>query len=207
MDCSTPGFSVLHSLLEFVQTHVHWVREAIQPSSFIAPFSSCLQSFPASGSFPMGHLFASGGQSIGASASASVLPMYIQHWFPLKLACLISLLSKRLSRVSSRTTVWKHQFFNAQPALWSNFHIHTWLLEKPQFLLYGPLQAKWCLCFLICWVWHSMACNLPWSSFWISQARILEWVHHLLLQGIFLTQELNLCLLHCRWNSLPLSHL
>ena len=73
--CSMPGFSVLHSVLDFVQTHVHWINDAIQP--YVAPFSSCLQSFPASESFPMSWLFASGGQSIGASASASVLPMNI----------------------------------------------------------------------------------------------------------------------------------
>ena len=82
MDCRTPGFPVLHHLPEFAQAHVHWVGDAIQPSSFVVPFS-CLQAFPASESFPMGQLFASGGRSIGATASASVLPMDIQGWFPL----------------------------------------------------------------------------------------------------------------------------
>jgi len=100
-------------------------------SSSIAPFSSCLQSFPASGSFPVSRLFASGGQSIGASASASVLSMNIQSWFPLGFTDLISLVSKGLSRVFSNTTVQKHQFFGTQPSLWSNSHICTWLLEKP----------------------------------------------------------------------------
>ena len=100
-------------------------------SSSVVPFSSCLQSFPASGSFLMSWLFSSGDQSIGASALASVLPIYIQDWFPLGLTDLISLLSKGLSRVFSSTTVWKHLFFGAQPSLWSNSHIHTWLLEKP----------------------------------------------------------------------------
>ena len=95
------------------------------------PFSSCLQSFPASGSFPVSQFFASGGQSIGASASASVLPMNIQGWFPLGLTSLISFLSKGLSRVFSNTTVRKHQLFGVQPSLRSNSHIHTWLLEKP----------------------------------------------------------------------------
>ena len=99
--------------------------------SSVIPFSSCLQSFPASGSFPMSWLFASGGQSIGASTSASVLPMNIQGWFPLGLTGLISLQTKGLSRVFSNTTIQKHQFFSAQPSLWSNSHIHTWLLEKP----------------------------------------------------------------------------
>ena len=83
MDCSMPGFYVLHYLLEFGQTHVlnQWFHPTI--SSSFTPFSSCLQSFPASGSFPMSWLFASGGQIIGASVSASVLPMNIQGWFPL----------------------------------------------------------------------------------------------------------------------------
>ena len=89
-----------------------------------------LQSFPASGSFPVGWLFASSGQNIGASALVSALPMNIQGWFPLELTGLISLLPKGLSRVFANTTSQKHQFFGAQPALWSNSHIHTWLLEK-----------------------------------------------------------------------------
>ena len=86
---------------------------------------SCLQSFPASGTFSMSQLFASDGQSTGASASASVLPMNIQDWFPLGLTGLISLQSKGLSRVFSSITVRKHQFFGAQPSLWSNSHIWT----------------------------------------------------------------------------------
>ena len=100
-------------------------------SSFVIPFSSSPQSFPASGSFPMSQLFPSGGQSIVTSDSASVLPVTIQGWFPLGLTDLISLLSKGLSRVFSGTTIQKHQFFGSQPSLWSNSHIHTWLLEKP----------------------------------------------------------------------------
>ena len=99
-------------------------------SSSVIPFS-CLQSFPASGSFPMSQFFAPGGQSIGVSASASVLPMNIQDWFPLGFTGLISLQSKGLSRVFSNTTVQKHQFFGTQVSLWSNSHICTWLLEKP----------------------------------------------------------------------------
>ena len=121
MDCSTPGFLVLHYLLEFAQTHVHWFSDVIQPSHrLLPPFSSCPQSFPASGSFPMNRLFTSGGQRIGASASASVLPMNIQGWFPLGLTDLISLLSKGLSRVFSGTTVQKHQFFCTAPSSRSN---------------------------------------------------------------------------------------
>ena len=90
----------------------------------------CLQSFPASGSFPMSRLFLSGGQTIGSSTSASVPSVNIQDWFPLELTGLISVLSKGFSKVFFKTTVRKHQFFGAQPFLWSNSHIHTWLLEK-----------------------------------------------------------------------------
>ena len=99
-------------------------------SSSIIPFSSCLQSCPAPGSFLMIWLFASGGQSIGASASASVLPMNIQGGFPLGLTDLISFQSKGLSRASSNTTVQKHHFFGTQHSLWFNTYIHTWLVEK-----------------------------------------------------------------------------
>ena len=106
-----------------------WCHPAI--SSSVVPFSSCPQSLPASGSFPMSRLFTSGGQHIGTSASASVLPKNVQSWFPLGLTGLISLLSKGLSRVFSNTRIWKHQFFSTQPSLLSNSHIHTWLLEKP----------------------------------------------------------------------------
>ena len=94
----------------------------------VDPFSSCPQSFPASGSFPMSQLFALGGQSIRASASASALPMNIQDWFPLGLTGWISWLSKGCSRVFCSITVWKHQFFGAQSSLWPNSHIHAWLL-------------------------------------------------------------------------------
>ena len=106
-----------------------WCHRTI--SSSVALFFFCLQSFPASGSFPMSRLFTSGGQSTGASASASVFSVNIQGWFPLGLTGLISLQSKGLSRVFSSTTVRKCQFFGVQPSLWSNSHIHTWLLEKP----------------------------------------------------------------------------
>ena len=114
-------------------------------SSSAVTFSFCLQSFLASGSFPMSWLFASGGQSNGASPL--VLPMNIQGWFPLGLTGFISLQSKGCSRVFSRTTTWKHQFFSTQPSSWSNLQICTWLLEKPQLWLYGPWSMKWCLCF------------------------------------------------------------
>ena len=105
MNCSTPGSPVHHQRLELAQTHIHRVSEAIQPSHSVIPFSSCLQSFPASGSSPVSQLFTSGDQSTGASASASVLLRNIQGWFPLGLSGLIFLLSKGLSRVFSNTTV------------------------------------------------------------------------------------------------------
>ena len=101
-----------------------WYHPTI--SSSIVPYSSCPQSFPASRSFLMSRLFKWGGQNTGASASVSVLPVNIQNWFPLGLSGLI----QGLSRVFSNTTLPKHQFFSTQPSLWSNSHIHTWLLEK-----------------------------------------------------------------------------
>ena len=102
MDCSMPGFPVHHKLLEFIQTHVYWINDDIQPpQSSVIPFSSRLQSFPAAGSFQMSQFFTSGGQRIGVSASASVFPMNIQDWFPLGWTGWISLLSKGLSRVFS----------------------------------------------------------------------------------------------------------
>ena len=128
----------------------HWCHPTISCS--VVPFSSRLQSFPASGSFHMSEFFASSGQSIGVSASASVLPMNIQDWFPLGWTGWISLQSKGLLRVFSNTTVQKHQFIDSQLSLYSNSHIHTWLLGKPQLWLYGPLSAKQCLCFLICYL-------------------------------------------------------
>ena len=104
--------------------------ESVMPSNHLI-LCSCPQLFPASGSSQMSQFFTSTGQSIGVSASTSVLPMNIRHWFPLGLSGLISLQSKGLSRVFSNTTVQKHQFFGAQLYLWSNSHIHTWPLEKP----------------------------------------------------------------------------
>ena len=106
-----------------------WCHPTI--SSSIISFSSCLQSFPTSGSFLRSQSFTSGGQSIGVLASASVLPMNIQNWFLLRLTGLISLQSKGFSRVFSNTTVQKHKFFGIHLSLYSNYHIHTWLLAKP----------------------------------------------------------------------------
>ena len=106
-----------------------WCHPTI--SSSVIPFSLCLQSFPASGSFPMSQFFASGGQRIGLSASSSILPMNIQDWFPLGQTGLISLQSKGFSRGFFNTMVQKQQIFDTQLFSWSNSHIHTWLLEKP----------------------------------------------------------------------------
>ena len=102
------------------------------------------------GSFSMSWFFASGGQSIGASASVSVLPMNIQGWFPLRLTGLISLLSKGLSRVFSSTTVWKHLFFGTLPSLWSNSHVCTWLLENHSFDLWTFVSKVMSLLFNHC---------------------------------------------------------
>ena len=106
-----------------------WCHPTI--SSSLVPFSSRLQSSPASGPFQMSLFFTPGGQSIGVSASASVLPMNFHAWYSLGLFGLISLQSKGLSRVFSNITVQNHQFFGTQPSLWSNSYIHAWLLEKP----------------------------------------------------------------------------
>ena len=119
-----------------------WCHPTI--SSSVVPLSSSPQSFPASESFLMSQFFTSGGQSIGASASAWVLWLNIQDWIfiPLGWTDWISLKFKGLSSVSFNTTVQKHHFFGDQLSLWSNSHIHTWLLEKPYLWLDGPLLAK-----------------------------------------------------------------
>ena len=136
MDYSTPGFPVLHHLPEFAQTHVHWVGGAIQaphPLSALSPpafnlsqhqglFQWISSWHQAAKVLELQHLI---------EASASVLPVTIQGWFPLGLICLISLLSKGVSKVFSSTTVQKHQFFGTQPFLLSSSYICTWLLETP----------------------------------------------------------------------------
>ena len=113
MDCSMPDFPVHHQRQELAQTHVHQVSDAIHSSHPLSFPSPPAFSVPASGFFPMSQFFASGGQSIGATALESVLPMNIQDWFPLGWTGWISLQSKGLSRVFSNTTVQKHQFFGA----------------------------------------------------------------------------------------------
>ena len=113
VNCSMPGFPVLHCIRESAQTLVHWVGDAIQPSHPLLLLPSI---------FPNIRVFSN------ESALASALPVSIQGWFPLGLTGLISLQSRGILRVFSNTTVQKHQFFGAQPSLWSNSHIHTWLL-------------------------------------------------------------------------------
>ena len=135
----TPWIAARQASLSITNSRVYpnscllsqWYHQTI--SSYVIPFSSCLQSIPASGSFQMSQFFSLGGQSNrdSASASASVLPVNIWEWFPLGWTGCISLLSKGLSRVFSSTIIWKFQFFSAQSSLWSNSHTCMWLLEKP----------------------------------------------------------------------------
>ena len=145
------SFTISWSLFKLMFIEFESVMHPTISSSVIS-FSSFPQSFPASGSFPMSQLFTSGGQSIGASASASVLPVNIQRWFPLGLTDLIFLLSKGLSRVFSSTTIWKHQFFLAlslpyDPTLtsvhgyWTNWSLTIWtFIGKVMFLLFNMLS-------------------------------------------------------------------
>ena len=142
MDCSTPGFHVLHYLPEFIQTRVHWVGDAIQPSCLVIPFSYCLQSFPASGSFPVSWLFASGGQSIGTSFSISPSNEYSGlisfriDWFDL-------LAVKGLSRVFSNTAVQKHQFFSANGTPLQYFgHLMQKANSLEKTLMLGKIKGK-----------------------------------------------------------------
>ena len=130
MNCSMPSLPVHHQLPEFTETHIYRVGDATAISSSVVPFSSCPQSLPASESFPVSQHFAWGGQSIGVSTLASVLPMNTQDWSLLGWTGWISLQSKGLSREFSNTTVQKHQFFSAQLSSQSDSHIHTWLLEN-----------------------------------------------------------------------------
>ena len=130
-----------------------WCHPTI--SSSVVPFFS----------FQMSQLFATGSQSIGVSASKSVLPMNTQDWSALG-SSWISLQSKGLSRVFSNTTIQEYQSFSTQTSLWSNFHIHTWLLEKTYIWLYGPLLAKICLCFLIdCRGFFNKWINFWWCAY------------------------------------------
>ena len=145
---ATPWTAACHASLSITNTWSppkqsplsRWCHPTILSS--VVPFSSCPQPFSTSGSFQMSQLFASGGESIGVSASSSVLPMNTQEWSHLEWTGWISLKSKGLSRVFSNTTVQKHRFFCAQLSLYSNSHIHAWPLEKPQPWLDRPLLTK-----------------------------------------------------------------
>ena len=134
--CPSPSPGVCQSSCPFHQ----WCHPAISSSDTL--FSFCPQSFPASWTFPVSHLFTSDDQNTGASASASVLPVNIQGWSPLRSTGLIFLLSKGLSGVFSSTTVQRHQFFGVLPSLRSSSHNHMWPQGRPQPWLYGPLSAE-----------------------------------------------------------------
>ena len=150
-----------------------WCHPTI--SSSVAPFP-CLQSFPGSGSFPVSHLFTSGGHSTGTSASSP--SNEYSELFILGLIGLISMQSNGVSKVFTRTTVQRHQFFSAQPFLLSSSHIYTWLLEKPQLWLYGPLLAQWCLfyLYLVCFTFCISYSVLPFHLVYVFQFLHLFWV-------------------------------
>ena len=190
MDCSMPGFPVHHQLLKLAQTHVHQVSDAIQPSHPLSPLLFRLQSLPASGSFPMSQFFITDSQSIGASASASVLPRNTQGWFLLGLTGLISFdlqgtLRSFLQHYSSKATVLQHStFFMVQlshPYMTTRkttaLTIRTFV-SKVMSLLFNKLSkredrdsAQSCL--PLC---NPTDCSLPGSCYRLPQARILEWV-------------------------------
>ena len=141
--CLSPTLGVYPNSWINSPTPVHWVCDAIQPSHPLSsPSPPPLNLSQHQGFFKWVSSLHQGGQSIGSSASTSVLPMNIQGWFPLGWTGWISLQSKGLSRVFSNTTVQKHQFFSTQLSLWSNSHIHTWLLEKPLSLTIWTLVGK-----------------------------------------------------------------
>ena len=146
MNCSTPGLAVVHYVLEPTQTHVHWGSDAIQLSHPVSPFSSYLQSFPASGSFPMSQFCTSGGQSVGVLASASVLPMNIQDWFPLGLIGCISLavqgtLRSLFQHHTSKASILRHSaFFIVQIS-----HPYTTTGKTIELWLDGPFWYKYIL--------------------------------------------------------------
>ena len=147
---ATPWTAARQASLSITQAHVYWVGDTIQPSHpQLSPSPPAFNLSQHQGLFQWVGSWHQVAKVLGSSASASVLPKNIQDLFPLELTGLISLQSKGLSRVFSSTTVQKQQFFGTQPSLWSKSHICTWLLEKPQLCLDGPLSAKWCLFILI----------------------------------------------------------
>ena len=138
------------SLSPWVCSNLHPLSQTCHPfiASSVAPLSSCLYLFQHQVLFQWVSSLHQVAKLL--QLQNQLLSINIQDGFPLGLAGWISLQSKGLSKVFSRTAVQKHQFFSAQPYLWSNSHIHTWLLEKPQLWLYRLLSARWCFCFLIC---------------------------------------------------------
>ena len=126
MNCNTPGLAVPHHLLKFAQVHVHCIGDTYQPHHPPKPSSPSPQFPPVSGTSPVSQLFISDDQNTAVSASASVLPMSIQDWFPSRLTALVSLQSKGLSGVFSSTIVQRHQFFGILPSIWSKSHNCTW---------------------------------------------------------------------------------
>ena len=151
MEWSTPDLPVHHLFPELAQTHVRRVGDAIQPSYPLSSPFSCLQSFPVSGSFARSHFFASGGLTIGISASASVLPVNIQDWFPLGWTGWISLQSKGLSRVSSNTTVQKHKFIFS--LLWKIPEYKSNVIMNPPILSESPYSIPQTWRFLMLGPW------------------------------------------------------
>ena len=172
MGCRMPGslsFTVSQSLLKLMSI------ESVMPSNYLIfchPLLLLPSIFPSIKVFSMSFLFPSGGQSIRAPASASVLPMNIQSWFPLGLTGLISLQSKEPSRVFSSTTIWKHQFFSIQSSLWTNSHIHTCLLEiKLRFSNWGKTvewMSKQGTNTLLPYLYIQFYSNKTYFHFWIS---------------------------------------
>ena len=146
-DCSTPGLPVPQYLSGFAQVCVRWIGDAIQPSHPLLPFSP--SAFKLSQHQGLLQGVCPSHQVAKVLSFSIILPMSFQGWFPLGLTGLISSASKGRSRVFSSTAAQKHQFFNILPCLSSNSHIGTWLQERSQLWLYGPVWAKWCLCFLI----------------------------------------------------------
>ena len=130
MNYSAPGFAVLHYLPESGQTHVHWVDDAMQPSHLLSSPSPAFSLSQHQGLFQWVSLYCHVAKVLELQLQQQSF-QWIKDWFPLGLTGLISLLSRGLSRVFSSTTVPKHEFLSADPSLWSNFHIHTRLLEKP----------------------------------------------------------------------------
>ena len=198
MDCSMPGSSVLHHLPEFAQIHAYWVSDAIQPSHPLPPASPpAINLFQHQG-FSNECLFLPGGQSIGVSASASVLPMNIQGSFPSGLTGLISLQSKGFSKVISSTTIWNHPFFGTQSSLWPNsFEIKLFPLELywamtcnlfRNFPLSGTLVAVQSLSrvqlFVTPWTAASQASlsfTISWSLFKLTSIESVMPSNHLIL--------------------------